>query len=97
MNVKEVTVEDRVKEIIADIAVCDVDYVTNESKLVIDLGMDSTDVLDVLFSLEEEFPDLWKEDSEYLGVLNEIYPGGSISQMTVGPIIDYVQRRVGVE
>jgi len=97
MNVSELTVEGKIKEIISSIAVCDITHVNNESNLIRDLGMDSTDILDLLFSLEEEFPNLWEKDLGYLGILNEIYPGGSISQMTVGPIINYVQRNVGVE
>jgi acyl carrier protein len=53
MNVNEVY--PKVSEIIADVLVIDQDDVTLEKSLIMDLGAESIDFLDLVFQLEKEF------------------------------------------
>ena len=45
----------RVKEIIADVLVIDEDEISLNSRLIVDLGAESIDFLDLVFQLEKEF------------------------------------------
>lgn len=45
----------KVREIIADVLVIDEDEVTMDSRLIVDLGAESIDFLDLVFQLEKEF------------------------------------------
>ena len=53
MNVE--SVYPKVKEIIADVLVVDEDDVTLDRRLIVDLGAESIDFLDLVFQLEKEF------------------------------------------
>ena len=46
---------DKVKEMLANQLNVQVDKITNESKIVEDLGADSLDMIEMLMALEEEF------------------------------------------
>ena len=83
MNVE--SVYPKVKEIIADVLVIDEDDVSLTSRLIVDLGAESIDFLDLVFQLEKEFGikiprgqleksargDLTDEEFEKGGVLTE--------------------------
>lgn len=53
MNVADVY--PRVREIVADVLVIDEDEVSQDSRLIADLGAESIDFLDLVFQLEKEF------------------------------------------
>lgn len=53
MNVQ--SVYPKVREIIADVLVIDEDEVSLDSRLIVDLGAESIDFLDLVFQLEKEF------------------------------------------
>ena len=53
MNVE--SVYPKVKEIIADVLVVDEDDVSLNRRLIVDLGAESIDFLDLVFQLEKEF------------------------------------------
>jgi acyl carrier protein len=53
MNVN--SVYPRVREIIADVLVIDEDEISLNSRLIVDLGAESIDFLDLVFQLEKEF------------------------------------------
>ena len=83
MNVE--SVYPKVREIIADVLVIDEDDVSMDSRLIVDLGAESIDFLDLVFQLEKEFGiktprgqleknargDLTQEEFEKGGVLTE--------------------------
>ena len=45
----------KVREIIADVLVIDEDEISKDSRLIVDLGAESIDFLDLVFQLEKEF------------------------------------------
>lgn len=53
MNVQ--SVYPKVREIVADVLVIDEDEVSLDSRLIVDLGAESIDFLDLVFQLEKEF------------------------------------------
>lgn len=53
MNVADVY--PKVREIVADVLVIDEDEVSQNSRLIADLGAESIDFLDLVFQLEKEF------------------------------------------
>lgn len=53
MNIE--SVYPKVREIIADVLVIDEDEVSQNSRLIVDLGAESIDFLDLVFQLEKEF------------------------------------------
>ena len=53
MNVENVY--PKVREIIADVLVIDEDEISMDSRLIVDLGAESIDFLDLVFQLEKEF------------------------------------------
>ena len=53
MNVE--SVYPKVREIIADVLVIDEDDISMDSRLIVDLGAESIDFLDLVFQLEKEF------------------------------------------
>ncbi len=53
MNVE--SVYPKVREIIADVLVIDEDEISKDSRLILDLGAESIDFLDLVFQLEKEF------------------------------------------
>ncbi len=83
MNVD--SVYPKVREIIADVLVIDEDEISKDSRLIVDLGAESIDFLDLVFQLEKEFGikiprgqleknargDLSQEEFEKGGVLTE--------------------------
>jgi acyl carrier protein len=71
------SVEDKVKKIIADKLSVDLEEVVPEASFVDDLGADSLDLVELIMSMEEEFDmDISDEDAESL--------------VTVKDAIDYI-------
>ena len=64
---KEESVLESVKKIIADTLEIDVKEVKEESNLIADLGMESLDLVDLVFALEEEIGTEF-EDEELLSI-----------------------------
>ena len=61
------SVEDKVKKIIAEKLSVDLDEVVLEAAFVDDLGADSLDLVELIMSMEEEFDiDISDEDAEQL-------------------------------
>ena len=52
---KELTIDVRVKKIIADQLILDEEEITPQSKIIEDLGGDSLDVVEIVMLVEEEF------------------------------------------
>lgn len=72
------SVEDKVKKIIAEKLSVDLEEVVPEASFVDDLGADSLDLVELIMSMEEEFDmDISDEDAEKL--------------ITVKDAIDYIQ------
>ena len=71
------SVEDKVKKIIAEKLSVDLEEVVGEASFVDDLGADSLDLVELIMSMEEEFDiDISDEDAEKL--------------VTVKDAIDYI-------
>jgi len=61
------SVEDKVKKIIAEKLSVDMDEIVPEASFVDDLGADSLDLVELIMSMEEEFDiDISDEDAEKL-------------------------------
>ena len=74
------SVEDKVKKIIAEKLSVDLDEVVPEASFVDDLGADSLDLVELIMSMEEEFDtDISDEDAEQI--------------TTVQDAIDYVNKQ----
>ena len=72
------SVEDKVRKIIAEKLSVDLEEVVPEASFVDDLGADSLDLVELIMSMEEEFDmDISDEDAEKL--------------VTVKDAIDYIQ------
>jgi acyl carrier protein len=76
-------VAEKVKQVIAEKLQIDVGQVTNEASIVEDLGADSLEQADILFSLEDEFGITADDTDEAEGL------------KTVGDIVSYLQKKVG--
>lgn len=71
-------IETRVKEIIVEQLGVNPDEVTNEAKIVDDLGADSLDIVELVMALEEEFgSEIPDEEAEKL--------------QTVGDVVKYIE------
>ncbi len=76
------SVEERVKEIIAEELGVDQSEVTEEASFLNDLGADSLDTVEIVMRLEEEFDqEIPDEEAEKLD--------------TVGKAIDYIKGKIG--
>ncbi|HIQ48098.1 MAG TPA: acyl carrier protein [Aquifex aeolicus] len=76
------SLEDRVKEIIAEQLGVEKEKITPEAKFVEDLGADSLDVVELIMAFEEEFGiEIPDEDAEKI--------------QTVGDVIAYLKEKVG--
>ncbi len=76
------SVEERVKEIIAEELGVDQSEVTEEASFLNDLGADSLDTVEIVMRLEEEFDqEIPDEEAEKLD--------------TVGKAIDYIKEKIG--
>ncbi|NPA33208.1 MAG: acyl carrier protein [Aquificae bacterium] len=76
------SLEERVKEIIAEQLGVEKEKITPEAKFVEDLGADSLDVVELIMAFEEEFGiEIPDEDAEKI--------------QTVGDVIKYLQEKVG--
>ncbi len=76
------SVEQRVKEIIADQLGVDIEQIKPESKFVDDLGADSLDVVELIMAFEEEFDvEIPDEDAEKIA--------------TVQDVLDYIEQKKG--
>jgi acyl carrier protein len=77
-----VDIEKRIKDVIMDKLQVSEDEVTSQASLVNDLGADSLEQADILFTLEDEFG-ITADDS-----------GEAEKLETVGEIVDYIKARV---
>lgn len=76
------SIEQRVKEIIADQLGVEIEKITPEAKFVDDLGADSLDVVELIMAFEEEFNvEIPDEDAEKIA--------------TVGDVLDYIKSKKG--
>ncbi|GAB6072704.1 acyl carrier protein [Venenivibrio stagnispumantis] len=76
------SIEQRVKEIIADQLGVDIESIKPESKFVEDLGADSLDVVELIMAFEEEFGiEIPDEDAEKIS--------------TVGDVLNYISSKKG--
>ncbi|AAC07567.1 MAG: acyl carrier protein [Aquifex sp.] len=76
------SLEERVKEIIAEQLGVEKEKITPEAKFVEDLGADSLDVVELIMAFEEEFGiEIPDEDAEKI--------------QTVGDVINYLKEKVG--
>jgi acyl carrier protein len=76
-------VAEKVKQVIAEKLQIDAGQVTNEASIVEDLGADSLEQADILFSLEDEFGITADDTDEAEGL------------KTVGDIVTYLEKKVG--
>ena len=76
-------VAEKVKQVIAEKLQIDAGQVTNEAAIVEDLGADSLEQADILFSLEDEFGITADDTDEAEGL------------KTVGDIVTYLEKKVG--
>ncbi len=76
-------VAEKVKQVIAEKLQIDAGQVTNEAAIVEDLGADSLEQADILFSLEDEFGITADDTDEAEGL------------KTVGDIVAYLEKKVG--
>lgn len=66
------SVEDKVRKIIAEKLSVDLDEVVSEASFVDDLGADSLDLVELIMSMEEEFDiDISDEDAEQLATVKD--------------------------
>ncbi|WP_297887111.1 acyl carrier protein [Sulfurihydrogenibium sp.] len=76
------SIEQRVKEIIADQLGVEMEKITPEAKFVDDLGADSLDVVELIMAFEEEFGvEIPDEDAEKIA--------------TVGDVLNYIKSKQG--
>ncbi|ACD67270.1 MAG TPA: acyl carrier protein [Sulfurihydrogenibium sp.] len=76
------SVEQRVKEIIADQLGVEMEKITPEARFVDDLGADSLDVVELIMAFEEEFGvEIPDEDAEKIA--------------TVKDVLDYIKSKQG--
>lgn len=61
---KELTIAERIKQIIVDELAIDEAEVTGNANLVVDLGADSLDIVELVMRIEEEFDVLISEEDE---------------------------------
>ncbi|HEV09146.1 MAG: acyl carrier protein [Sulfurihydrogenibium sp.] len=74
------SIEQRVKEIIADQLGVEIEKITPEAKFVDDLGADSLDVVELIMAFEEEFGiEIPDEDAEKIA--------------TVGDVLNYIKSK----
>ncbi|MBE0607069.1 MAG: acyl carrier protein [Deltaproteobacteria bacterium] len=67
------SVEQRVREIVAEQLERDVNEVTNTSSLIDDLGADSLDVVELVMKMEEEFGiEIPDEEAEKIKTVNDV-------------------------
>ena len=67
------SVEQRVREIVAEQLERDVNEVTNASSLIEDLGADSLDVVELVMKMEEEFGiEIPDEEAEKIKTVNDV-------------------------
>jgi acyl carrier protein len=68
------SIEDKVKKIIADKLSVDIEEIVPEASFVDDLGADSLDLVELIMSMEEEFDiDIPDEDAEKLVTVKDVY------------------------
>ena len=66
------SVNERVKSIVAEQLGIGVDEINNESSFIDDLGADSLDTVELVMALEEEFDlEIADEDAEKISTVNE--------------------------
>jgi acyl carrier protein len=69
---KQMSVEDKVKKIIAEKLSVEMDEVVADASFVDDLGADSLDLVELIMSMEEEFDiDISDEDAEQIATVKD--------------------------
>ena len=67
------SIDKRVREIVAEQLERDVNEVTNAAKLIEDLGADSLDVVELVMKMEEEFGiEIPDEEAEKIKTVNDV-------------------------
>jgi acyl carrier protein len=67
------SVEQKVKQIIADQLGVDIEKITPEAKFVDDLGADSLDIVELIMAFEEEFGiEIPDEDAEKIATVKDV-------------------------
>tara|TARA_B100001248_G_scaffold262737_1_gene262071 strand:- start:81430 stop:81690 length:261 start_codon:yes stop_codon:yes gene_type:complete len=82
------TIEQRVKEIIANQLSVNEEQITAEASFLDDLGADSLDTVELIMAFEDEFKD-------ELG--GEIPESEAEQMQTVGQVIQYIENKVSAE
>jgi acyl carrier protein len=68
------SIEDKVKKIIAEKLSVDLEEIVPEASFVDDLGADSLDLVELIMSMEEEFDiDIPDEDAEKLVTVKDVF------------------------
>ncbi|MGA8181885.1 MAG: acyl carrier protein [Desulfobacterales bacterium] len=68
------SIEDKVKKIIAEKLSVDIDEIVPEASFVDDLGADSLDLVELIMSMEEEFDiDIPDEEAEKLVTVKDVF------------------------
>ncbi len=68
------SIEDKIKKIIADKLSVDLEEVVPQASFVDDLGADSLDLVELIMSMEEEFDiDISDEDAEKIATVQDAY------------------------
>jgi acyl carrier protein len=68
------SIEDKVKKIIAEKLSVDIEEIVPEASFVDDLGADSLDLVELIMSMEEEFDiDIPDEDAEKLVTVKDVF------------------------
>ena len=71
-QVESMSIEDKVKKIIAEKLSVDLSEVVPEASFVDDLGADSLDLVELIMSMEEEFDiDISDEDAEQIATVKD--------------------------
>lgn len=80
------TIEERVKEVIAEQLNVNVEQVTPEASFLDDLGADSLDLVELIMGFEEEFADI---------IDGEIPEEDAEKMVTVGDVNKYIAEKAG--
>ena len=92
------TVEERVKKVIAETLNVDPEKITLESSLTDDLGADSLDAVEVVINLEDEFEiEIPDEDVQGKADIGEAIVGSGAVRgglTIIGNIVTYIEKKI---